>query len=93
MKIYLLLIRIDYILYYSLKKVVFRALKLLKDDMKFSCKSIAARSPRIHGGQNALIENYPYHVKLLQMDLVTQFCGGSIISKNWILTAGHCLAS
>ncbi len=47
------------------------------------------RSGRIVGGENAQIEDYPWQVALMQE--TTQFCGGSIINEQWILTAAHCL--
>lgn len=43
----------------------------------------------ILGGLDAKPNTYPYNVALSKTS--GQFCGGSIISKNWILTAGHCM--
>ncbi|KAG5322237.1 CTR2 protein, partial [Pseudoatta argentina] len=43
----------------------------------------------IVGGINALDGAHPYIVSLRQNN--DHFCGGSIISKRYILTAGHCL--
>ncbi len=48
------------------------------------------RSGRIVGGEDAEIEDYPWQVAFLQG--TTQFCAGSIIDEEWILTAAHCLA-
>ncbi|TVQ91128.1 MAG: hypothetical protein EA393_05015, partial [Bacteroidetes bacterium] len=47
------------------------------------------RSGRIVGGEDANIEDYPWHVALMQG--TTQFCAGSIIHEEWILTAAHCV--
>ncbi|XP_072382814.1 trypsin-1-like [Diabrotica undecimpunctata] len=47
----------------------------------------------IFGGQDAVEGQFPYQVSL-QIDSwpfgYQHYCGGSIISPNWIVTAGHC---
>lgn len=49
----------------------------------------------IVGGVDANIEDAPWQVALLYAspdnDFESKFCGGSIISAEWILTAAHCL--
>ncbi|MEJ1280414.1 protease serine 52 [Cricetulus griseus] len=40
------------------------------------------------GGQSVNISEFPWHVEL--MELGKPFCGGSILSEWWILTASHC---
>jgi hypothetical protein len=47
------------------------------------------RSGRIVGGSDADIEDYPWHVALLN-SMGNQICAGSILSETWILTAAHC---
>ncbi|XP_050302238.1 chymotrypsin-2-like [Anthonomus grandis grandis] len=53
----------------------------------------AAIDNRIVNGKKVSIEDYPYQVSLFRKNLdgsIRFFCGGSIISKKCILTAGHC---
>nr|XP_033801511.1 coagulation factor IX [Geotrypetes seraphini] len=47
---------------------------------------------KIVGGTNALKGEIPWQAYLVKKD-GTGFCGGSIISETWIVTAGHCLLS
>ena len=45
--------------------------------------------PRIINGEQAAEGQFPWQVGLNVNDF--WFCGGSIISEEWILTAGHCV--
>jgi secreted trypsin-like serine protease len=60
----------------------------------FNNKSYA-QGTTIVGGSAVEIEDYPWQVALVQAGNYTlrsaQFCGGSIINEEWILTAAHCL--
>ena len=48
------------------------------------------RSARIHGGMQASTNEFPFIVSLQLSH--NHFCGGSIISSTFILTAAHCLS-
>ncbi|XP_063871145.1 brachyurin-like [Scylla paramamosain] len=47
------------------------------------------RSSRIVGGVEAVPHSWPHQVGLFIDDLF--FCGGSLISNEWVLTAAHCM--
>lgn len=46
---------------------------------------------RIVGGSSAVEKQFPYHVSLRFKRNHVHFCGGAIISEQFILTAAHCL--
>nr|ANG56302.1 chymotrypsin-like serine protease [Eriocheir sinensis] len=47
------------------------------------------KSPRIVGGAEATPHTWPHQVALFIDDMY--FCGGSLISNQWVLTAAHCM--
>ena len=47
--------------------------------------------PRIVGGQNAENNQFPYQISLRFNNY--HICGGSIISKNYVITAAHCVTT
>ncbi|XP_049862357.1 trypsin alpha-3-like isoform X2 [Schistocerca gregaria] len=54
-----------------------------------SATSTSAQVPHIVGGTNVSIELVPWQVSVQTGG--RHFCGGSIISKSWVLTAAHCI--
>ncbi|CAD7012589.1 unnamed protein product [Ceratitis capitata] len=46
---------------------------------------------RIVGGEETSIEAHPYQVSLWLIEEQQHFCGGSIISADFVLSAAHCL--
>ncbi|WP_372880231.1 serine protease [Psychromonas sp.] len=53
--------------------------------------SAAEISTRIVGGQESDINQFPWAVSLKDSTTQKHFCGGSLIAKQWVLTAAHCL--
>ncbi len=57
--------------------------------------TITAAETRIIGGIEAKPGAWPWQVALMQADeedgFDAQFCGGSLIDPNWIVTAAHCV--
>ncbi|XP_025830937.1 trypsin-1-like [Agrilus planipennis] len=49
---------------------------------------LAEPSTRIVGGSSTTIYDIPY---IVQVNEGYPMCGGSIISRHWVVTAGHCL--
>lgn len=62
------------------------------DDSSPKCKcGRANRVRRIVGGRQVDPHEYPWQVALVRGNSTRPYCGGSIISDSWILTAAHCL--
>ncbi|XP_048018997.1 chymotrypsinogen A-like [Megalobrama amblycephala] len=44
---------------------------------------------KIVGGQNAMAGSWPWQVSIQDKDIM-HVCGGSLINKDWVLSAAHC---
>jgi trypsin len=66
-------------------------MSLVKVFLFVGCVGTLARpdDTRIIGGKEAIEDRFPYHVSL--QDSGGHFCGGSLILKDVVLTAAHCL--
>ncbi|CAG0915636.1 unnamed protein product [Notodromas monacha] len=51
------------------------------------------RQKKIVGGKNSVLGEYPFMVSLKMKHSLKHFCGGAIISENYILTAAHCVTN
>lgn len=49
------------------------------------------KNPKIVGGENAQIEEFPALVAIINTFRQMQWCAGTLISEYWILTAAHCI--
>lgn len=63
-------------------------------------EALSGEHPRVFGGVEAEKGAWPFQVALLTSGMLddnpesqfdAQFCGGSLISPEWVLTAAHCL--
>ncbi|XP_043918444.1 plasma kallikrein-like [Protopterus annectens] len=66
------------------------SLRMCRSRIKLGCGQ-PVRDPRIVGGVNAEIKEWPWQVSLqIKANTIKHVCGGSIINSLWIITAAHC---
>lgn len=81
-----------------MKLLINTLVSIFMSNILIECDQI---NKRIMGGWYASIRSHPYHVRLLRKERIMNsfigdeklfdYCGGSIIHKNWIVSASHCL--
>merc|ERR1719500_2758725 len=52
---------------------------------------VAKRSTRIVGGQEVEVNEWPWQAGMVWSGSSSVFCGATVISNEWILTASHCV--
>lgn len=70
---------------------------LISNDNFVECGVVAPQptlvggKPRIVGGNEADEHEWPWQVSLRTTSSSFHFCGGSLISDRWVVTAAHCV--
>ena len=59
------------------------------------CGKRVAQLSRVVNGDDATPNSWPWQISLRYSDYhdYGHFCGGSLIEKDWVLTAAHCVAN
>ena len=71
--------------------VLFSGMLISQPALAQEHKKSQNKNARIIGGQPAKINEHPWMVALIDTRDDLQFCGGSLIAEDWVMTAAHCL--
>jgi len=55
------------------------------------CKCGVKKGSRIVGGTETTVNEYPWMTAIVSASGESQFCGGTLIASQWVLTAAHCM--
>merc|ERR1712012_148326 len=55
-----------------------------------TCRNSSRYTQRVYKGATARPNEFPWMARISLNEATGNFCGGSIIGKKWIITAGHC---
>lgn len=66
--------------------------KTEQDNSKILNNSVEEKdiSSRVVGGRGCSVEEYPWMVSIRTTSRLNHYCGGSLISFRWVLSAAHC---
>lgn len=70
--------------------IAFVSAQGFESDFEFPDFEALTEQTRIVNGSDASLGQFPHQVSLRVSQNNRHFCGGSIISKRWIITAAHC---
>lgn len=76
----------------ALLPYIIKTMQDTKCGIRYNAKKNHARPKRIVGGNEAGLHSWPWIANLVDKKNRKQYCGGSIIASNWILTAAHCFS-